>query len=51
MSKNDKESRTDGVINSGNVKFPSNSASYNTVTSSYSYTDKEKIISQANKKI
>lgn len=35
---NKKQHRTDGVINSSEIRFPSSMKSFNTPTSEYSYT-------------
>ena len=35
---NNKKNRTDGVIKSSNISFPSSMKSYNTTTSDYTYT-------------
>ncbi|HEY5525478.1 MAG TPA: hypothetical protein VIK26_09125 [Clostridium sp.] len=43
MSKNEKKESIDGVINSKGIKFPAPMKSYNSVTSDYEFTDKDKI--------
>jgi len=43
MNKYDKNENIDGVINSKEIKFPAPMKSYNTPTSDYEYTDKDKI--------
>ena len=43
MIKNEKKENIDGVINSKGIKFPAPMKSYNTPTSDYEFTDKDKI--------
>lgn len=43
MSDNKKKEDIDGVINSKQIKFPAPMKSYNTPTSDYEFTDKDKI--------
>jgi len=43
MNEDEKKENIDGVINSKNLRFPAPMKSYNTPTSEYEYTDKEKI--------
>ena len=43
MSDNEKKEDIDGVINSKQIKFPAPMKSYNTPTSDYEFTDKDKI--------
>lgn len=43
MSKNEKRENIDGVINSKGITFPAPMKSYNSPTSDYEFTDKDKI--------
>lgn len=43
MSKNEKTENIDGVINSKGIKFPAPMKSYNSPTSDYEFTNKDKI--------
>ncbi len=43
MSKNDKQNRTDGTINSSNIKAPTPSKSFNDKTSDYNFPDSLKL--------
>lgn len=43
---NNKQNRTDGTITSGGIKFPTSMSNVNNPTSTYSYTDKQRIEQQ-----
>ena len=43
MIKNEEKENIDGVITSKGIKFPSPMKSYNSPTSDYEFTDKDKI--------
>ena len=43
---NNKKHRTDGTITSGGIQFPSPITSKNTPTSTYDYTDRQRIDQQ-----